>query len=108
MLQCVSGLSKTAAQLNILVPSVLHTLDEAPDISDVFTLYEEDLPTPECLDMELHMWHRQTKHEVQIDTLAKALKLCDKRVFPNVHTLIKIGATMPATSVWVGSNAYSL
>ena len=94
-----TGLSRTVAQIHVLVPSVLCTMAASPDISDLCEVYEDDLPTPEIIQAELRMWHLQNQNEGdKADTLAKALHKCDKRVFPNLYELLKIGATMPATS----------
>lgn len=32
------------------------------------------------------------------DSVREALKLCDERVFPNVHTLLRLACTLPVSS----------
>ena len=64
-------------------------------------MYESDLPNPHAVDQELMLWKRKwsvVDSEDRPNTLAKAIKICDKIQYPNLFELLKIGCTLPVTS----------
>ena len=62
-------------------------------------MYSGDLPSPELFDQEISHWmHKFVSASVMPDTCASALKECDKIMFPNIHTLLKIACTIPVSS----------
>ena len=62
-------------------------------------MYSGDLPSPELFDQEISHWkHKFDSASAMPDTCASALKQCDKIMFPNIHTLLKIACTIPVFS----------
>ncbi len=95
-----SVLAQTSSQLLELVPSVLCSRENF-DLSGAEQLYVQDLPAPELLQQELTRWkymHTIKAANVRATTCAKALKQCDKLLFPNLYVLLQIACTLPVTS----------
>lgn len=93
-----SPLAKRSSTLLCLVPSVLCT-DKNVSFSEILDMYSGDLPSPELFDQEISHWkHKFVSASVMPDTCASALKQCDKIMFPNIHTLLKIACTIPVSS----------
>ena len=95
--------NKRASKLLLLIPSIICNSKEyeSLDLDDLIKQYNDDLPNPDVVDLELQLWKRKwldVTEEHRPDSLAKAIKECDKLKFPNVFTLIKIGCTLPVTS----------
>ena len=85
----------------MLVPSVLCDEPTVPDISALVETYSDDLPSPERLYTELRMWRERNlviSEYNRANTVVQSLKLCDKYIYPNIHELLVIAATLPATS----------
>ena len=64
-------------------------------------LYESDLPSPECIESELHCW--QLKWQKQLKehgeaSLPSSPSLKVSSMFPNINTLIRIFCTLPVTT----------
>ena len=96
-----------------LVPAVLATSDVVPDMSELFDKYSSDLPGPESVPAELHVWwcrwcEAQKKREILPTTLETALAAAYPMLFPNIHTMLKILATIPVTSVECERNISAL
>ena len=101
------GSHQKTARLGLsLVPLLLVSLEPdqcASRVEELADLYESDLPSPECLESELHSW--QTKWQRQLNdhgenSLPSDLLLTLKHVslmFPNISTLIKILSTLSVT-----------
>ena len=72
------------------------------DIKDICSFYDKDLPSSFAVDTELQAWcmkWNNDKEGKECDTIPKTLKKTDKvSVFPNLYTLLHIGATLPVTS----------
>lgn len=68
-----------------------------PDVTSILTQYGEDLPTPELLGQELRRWY-VVKSDNQVRNITHLLELADKDVYPNIHTLLLIAATLPSTT----------
>jgi len=71
------------------------------DIKDICTFYDEDLPSSFAVDTELQAWcmkWNNDKDGKDCNTIPKTLEKTDKCFFPNLHTLLQIGATLPVTS----------
>ena len=84
-----------------LVPSHFCKQQNAPNITNLAEMYEDDLPSPNLLPQEVMRWHHKFfgKDPVQCpDSCAKAIKVCDRDVFPNIHILLHIACTIPVTS----------
>ena len=103
-----NGSSITIRQIMLLLPVALaergesETLSSA-DISDLVSLYGDDLPAPAALDTELHCWRIKWQGKIHdaadLNTPAKALSSIDGDFFPNIEQLLKIACTLPVTSV---------
>lgn len=67
------------------------------ELKKVISQYKLDLPSPELITSELVRWAHHTKDEVS-HTITEALDKCDKDMFPNIHVLLRIAATLPVTT----------
>ena len=90
-----------------IVPSLLISLEPTESISrvkELADLYESDLPSPECLESELHCWHTKWQQQFRDhgeSSLPTSLMLTLRHVssvYPNITALIKILSTLPVTS----------
>ena len=97
---------KTALLGLSLVPSLFVQSKDDP-FSRVHKLakqYECDLPSPECLDSELHSWMikwQQHTKEHGLSSLPSSLILTLKHassMFPNIRCLIQLLCTLPVTT----------
>ena len=73
----------------------------APSTADISATYKDDLSATCLLVEEMHRWqHRyQGKKPQQCpDSCAKAIKVCEKDTFPNLHVLLQLACTIPVTS----------
>ncbi|XP_065667744.1 52 kDa repressor of the inhibitor of the protein kinase-like [Hydra vulgaris] len=64
-------------------------------------MYKTDLSNSEAVDQEFMFLKRKwsvIKPENRLNTLAKAIKICDENQYPNLFELQKIGCTLPVTS----------
>ena len=96
-----SGIVAEAVKLLGLVPSVISI--EETHLSDITSVCETDLPSPETMQSELMRWRLKwtsTEEGDRPTSLAKAIKSCDG--YPNVYTLLKITCTLPVTSCECG------
>ena len=96
----------TASKLLLLVPSIICNPDYEDSLSttdDLKKQYSNDLQNCDILDQEISLWKRRwqaVKVEDRPDSLAKTIKDCDDLRFPNVFILLKIGCTLPVTSLF--------
>lgn len=67
------------------------------EIEEVKVLYDADLPQPHLLEVELDRWYATAGLQVGAN-VTSALDKCDEDIFPNVHTLLQLLATIPATT----------
>ena len=84
-----------------LLPELVAVGDRNPDIEAALEFYENDLPSPHVVDVELLLWKRKwcSTEDADLSTSAvQALAACDREFFPNIHTLIRILCTLPITS----------
>ena len=91
----------SAGKLCGLLPSVLCSTDTATDVTSIMETYSHDLASPEQLDVEVARWQRKfgpVPAPARPNNFASALSQCDQSSFPNIHLLLKIACTMPATS----------
>ena len=80
-----------------LVPSVIAERDVS--IKDVVEMYRDDLPSPMHTEEEIIRWKRYwVGNDKRPDTVAKALKVCDTDMYPNVYRLLQIFGTIAVTS----------
>ena len=59
-----------------------------------------DLPAPNTLSAELHLWQQRWKN-VSDDlpsTLQQTIQICDSVLYPNIHTILAISCVFPVTS----------
>lgn len=87
-----------ASKLINLVPSVICS-DSSFD--DVVSFYKDDLPHPSIVNTEIMRWKAKWERQSAGDrpgSLCKSLEQCDEDFFPNVHTLLCLGSTLPVTS----------
>ena len=92
-------MSLKASSLLGLVPAIICNKDIS--INGAVDIYKDDLPSPELIDMELARW-KSKFHGKQVNTIpdscAKAIKVCDKVMYPNISVLLHIACTLPVTS----------
>ena len=90
-----------------IVPSLFVSLESNDCISrvkELADLYESDLPSPECLESELHSWHikwqQQLRHhgESSLPTNLTFTLRYVSSMHPNITALVKILCTLPVTS----------
>lgn len=96
---CVE-LAVKAGKLISLVPSNLCE-SNVISVSEISEMYHTDLPAPEVLEEELERWRRKYDRIPESErpsSYSSALQACDEAIFPNVHTLLKLGCTIPVTS----------
>jgi len=70
------------------------------DVARFVNLYKDDLPSEHAIDLELQAWSLKWKgnsESTKYNTIPKALAKADK-MYPNLHILFSIGATLPVTS----------
>ena len=82
-----------------LIPAVIAERDLLIDA--IVKEYQEDLPMLVNVHEEFARWKRRWKdtgEDERPSTIAKALKICDSSMYPNLHTLLRICATVPVTS----------
>lgn len=72
----------------------------AEEIEAIVVQYEEDLPSPELINTEVVRWqlHCQNNSIKVGDNLTSTLDKCDRDIFPNINTLLRIAATLPVTT----------
>lgn len=90
-----------------LVPSVLVTLsmeDCSTKFNELFKLYEQDLPSPDCIQSEIHSWwlkwqQHLTEHgQASLPrSLTHSLKDASS-MYPNIRAIVTILCTLPVTS----------
>ena len=90
-----------------LVPSVLVTIpaeEVSTKISQFVDMYVGDLPSPNCVDSELHCWQMKWQQQLKDhgpnilpSTLSETLRhtTC---MYSNITTLVKILCTLPVTT----------
>ena len=97
-----TDVAKQASKLLYLVPSMLISDDFSEDVlEDTISQYHDDIPKPDLVYLEIrnsrHLFLEMPKERVP-QTISLAIKTVDKGHFPNVHTLLKLAATLPITS----------
>ena len=89
-----------AGKVLCLIPSIICN-EETTDLKELLEMYESDLPNPDAVDQELMLWKKKwsvVNSGDRPNTLAKAIKICDKIQYPNIFELLKIRCTLPVTS----------
>ena len=99
--------SQNIIELMGLLPSSILSKGSAycysqKDFANVLELYQDDLPSSISFETEIDLWQCKWKSEpqlaIELSTPEKALTNSDSDFFPNIHTLLKIMATLPVTS----------
>ena len=87
---------KASLGLLLLPPSAEH----ASELTDKLDYFSEDLPSPNTIKQEIHMWNLKWNNSnmMKPDTLEKALKECDQSFFPNINAILRICCVFPVTS----------
>ena len=99
-----SECSNSLKEFMALLPSEIASKEKQltrTDIARIVNLYEDDLPSSYAIDLELQGWRLKWKgnsESAKYDTVPKALAKADKTFYPNLHTLLSVGATLPVTS----------
>ena len=96
-----SPLQSKAIQGLRLVPTVLMSMTDTRELDEIVSIYEEDLPSPATWEAELHRWRvswQDIDSESMLGTPAEALVSCNKDLYPNIYTLLKIICTLPLTT----------
>ena len=88
-------LSCPASLIFELLPELVAVGDKNPDIEAALEFYENDLPSPHVVDVELLRWKRKWCSTEDADLPTSAVH---QEFFPNIHTLICILCTLPITS----------
>lgn len=68
------------------------------DIEKLTEFYKDDLEDANKIYQEVKMWHSFLKTVKEPCNILEYLDACDSIVFPNVHKLIQILATLPVTT----------
>ena len=77
------------------------SLTNTGELDEMVSMYEEDLPSPATWEAELHRWRvswQGTDLENMPGTPSEALVSCNRDLYPNVYTLLKIVCTLPLTT----------
>ena len=93
--------SKRAASLEKILPSNIDSNSSLSDIQDALSFYSDDLPNSEILDEEFCRWKSKWVRiplEDRPNTLSNSLQQCCLNSLPNIHTLLKLFATLPLSS----------
>ena len=90
-------------KMHAFVPSVvvMGKVEGNNKTKETIHKYRNDLPIPGNTFNEDSWWERQWKafwKENQSDSLAKALKICNMDLYPNMHVLLNILETVAVTS----------
>lgn len=103
--QLYIGLTLTASKILCLIPSILcDTRNASLDLKSIVDAYSSDMPSLELLEAEVFRWkttmERKYNNEVRKmpSTFKKAKECFDPTYYPNIYVLLKIFATIPATS----------
>ena len=78
-------------------------------VKDIIEQYQDDLPMPINAEEQFFQWKKRWESVSKNDrplTIASSLKACDHDMYPNLHMLLRICATIPVTSCeceWSGS-----
>ena len=67
--------------------------DRNSDIEAALEFYENDLPSPHVVDVELMRWKRKWCSTEDSDLPTSEVQIlapCDREFFPNIHTLIPL------------------
>ena len=96
-------LQQKAAALFALVPSVVaggSKYETAKAYNDLKEEWSDDLPCPTVFDTEWMRWVKKWQGTGlgKPDNLQEAIKSCDKDIFPNIYTLLRLACTIPVTS----------
>ena len=92
---------KQASHLQSLLPSRITSTTSVSSISEAIKLYSDDLPNPLVIDEELHIWKiKWLSVDIQErpKNLQDCLKVCNRAIFPNVFSLLKLFSTLPVSS----------
>ena len=98
---------KTALLGLSIAPSLLVSLqpdDCCTKVSQLAEMYKGDLPSPECLDSELHCWRLKWQHQLKKhgeNSLPSSLTPTLRHItsmYPNIRALVTILCTLPVTS----------
>ena len=84
-----------------LLPELVAVGDRNPDIKAALEFYENDLPSPHVVDVELLRWKRKWCRTEDADLPTSAIQTpaaCNRAFFPNINTLILILCMLPITS----------
>ena len=82
-----------------LIPSVIVERDIT--VKDMIEQYQDDLTMSINAEEEFFRWKRRWESLSKNDcpsTIASSLKSCDHDMYPNLHVLLRICATIPVTS----------
>ena len=99
-----SSQQKRAVSALYLVPSIaiVHDLSQLSKfLQGVADLYQDDLPSPLCLQSELHCWYLKWKNSTCVppSKALETLKETNATIFPNIHMLLRIICTLQVTAV---------
>ena len=68
------------------------------ELDAICNQYIDDLPYPETLASEMKRWKIFSEDKGSANTVTSALDICDRDIFPNIHVLLRIAATLPVTT----------
>lgn len=95
------SLDRVGLALLRLLPSAVGSAN-LEKLREDLLFWEIDLPSPSSLKLELKEWHyfwTQDKCTDRQHNISSLIKSTDEDVFPNIKTLLRIGGTLPRTSV---------
>ena len=95
--------AKIATEALKLIPSVMAFSGQVDSncTKELIDFYKDDLPSPETVITEVHIWRMKWEKIAgpdRPDTASKALEQADSLLFPNIHCLLRILCTLPVTS----------
>ena len=102
-----SSANGIVGSLDGTVPSVLVSLpaeEYTTTCMQLAKMYDDDLPSPDCVESELHCWQLKWQKQLRENgsaslptTLSSTLRLVTP-MYPNIQVLITIMCTLPVTS----------
>ena len=101
-----SAHQRTALQGLSIVPSIMVGLlaeDCSYKLSQLVNLYQDDLPSPDCIHSELHCWqmkweqHRKEHGESSLPRSPTVTLKNATGMYPNIRALVSILCTLPVT-----------
>ena len=92
---------KQSATIQKLLLTYMKSDSSVDELKQAMDFYKEDLPNPDLVDEEYHLWKSRwlsTPQKNRPQTLSDCMKQCSPESLPNIFTLLKLFATLPLSS----------